>query len=559
MNLDLNLQLSLIIVGVVLLVIVYLVTRWSNRRTSSSTEDDDNGRIPDDFDELGPDLQLDGGRTESGAGSHPDTREKSGDVFSSSDPADPVDDNLDANAADEDPAQRGSGGMDGQQDEDREAEIPVLAVEVMPDRPVSGEDRDESDGNADLPGRPNGEAGLHGEGPDDSGDETPAGENDEAGRAGDLPGPDGREGKPGFPDSGNGETPESRGQDGSPEDEPVFPYPDMLDQKYPHTDKLEEDRVEPTLGLGGDDPESQREHRESVVRDPGVFTYPEIEGFARITQIDYWAKIFGGKDVGRENVIAQYRAGASSLSDKCRIFGLKIPDQKWFNVEEQAEGARFNDIVVSIQLAGLDGPVSEWELEKFVRMVERIAMGTGRHYSFMADKKGALQQALAIDGFVRYYESVHLVHVKPVQGNYINGREIERAAGQLGLEKGENHFFIRYKKAGKGKVSLYCLVNMNETGQFDFEDLPALSTEGVIFFFRPTINRLPGAVFAEMMDTAKSFASRVQAEAVWKNNQEVSQHDIDQIRRSIEDAAKEMQALGLASGSEEAMRIFKPY
>ncbi len=558
MNLNLNLQLSLIIVGVVLLAVVYLVIRWSKRKTPSSTEDDDD-RILDDLDELGPDLELDGGRTESRGGSHRDTREKPGDAFSSSDLAAPVDGDRDAGTADEDREQRDRGGMDGQQDEDPETEIPVLAVEVMLDHPVSGEDRNESDGNADLPGRPNGETGLDRGEPDDPGDEIPAGENDGTASVSDLADHDDREEKPDFPDSGNGETPGSREQDDSPEDEPAFPYPDMLDQKYPYPDKVEAARVEPTLGLGEDDPESQPEHRESVIDDPGVFTYPEIEGFTRITQIDYWAKIFGGKDVGRETVIAQYRAGASSLFDKCRIFGLKVPDQKWFNVEEQAEGARFNDIVVSIQLADPDGPVSEWELEKFVRMVERIAVGTGRHYSFMADKKGALQQARAIYGFIRYYDSVHLVHVKPVQTNYINGREIERAAAQLGLEKGENHFFIRYKKASKENVSLYCLVNMNETGKFDFEDLSELSTEGVIFFFRPAINRLPGAVFAEMMDTAKSFASRVRAEALWKNNQDVSQDDIDRVRRSIENAAKEMQALGLASGSEEAMRIFKSY
>lgn len=531
---NLNLQLSLFVVGVVLLVIVYLVTRWSSRQNPSSKEDQDEDRIAGDPDELGPDPVLDREKPESGADAHRGSGEKPGDAIPSFDLTDEGrSGDLEAAVARED---------DGPREGDQGAGIPTLEVEVMPEEyaaepghPVSGAGRDECEGRK----------GLRGDGTDD-----PNG----------SPGQGGSGEKPALPDSGPVATSGSDENDDSPEDEPAFPYPDMLDRKDPDTGELEEEvRVEPTLEVEEDYQEFRTGHPGTALEDPADFIYPEIHGFVRVAQIDYWAKIFGDRDVGRETVIAQYRAGASALSDKCRIFGQKVPDEKWFDMEKEAEGARFNGIVVSIQLAGPNGPVSAWELDRFVRMVEKIALGTGRDYSFMADKKSALQQARAIDEFIRHYDSVHLVNVKPVQANYMNGRDIERAAMQLGLEKGEKNFFVRYKKAGKEKVSLYCLVNMNETGEFDFEDFPGLSTEGVIFFSRPATNRSPGAVFAEMADTAKSFASRVQAEALSENNEDLTQDCVDRIRRSIEDTANEMQALGLASGSEEAMRIFRSY
>lgn len=582
-----NLQLSLIVIGVVLLAIVYLITRASRRKASSSTGEDKGGdddrRISGDHDDLGLGPVFKEERLGSRANPPVDSSEKSSDDLPPPDRVERADDGhseyLDTAVTHEEGGQRDSGrivgstGHSSTNDADRLGiepqtvgpvddsvdqgpKIPVLAVEVMPgdypsepDNPVAGKDREgflmgantsreESNGKTDIASPYNGRNGG-------SQEKSVRPDPDESG---------------GMDHSMDEETFESGEKEDLPEDDPVFPYRGMLDQPYQRVNNLDEEgRVEPTLDVEKDYQEVQTEHRESVMGDSAGFSYPEIDGFARITQIDYWAKIFGNKDVGRETVIAQYHAGISSLSDKCRIFGLKVPDQKWFDMEQQSEGARFNDIVVSIQLAGPNGPVSALELDKFVRVVKKISMGTGRQYSIMADKDSALKQAQAIAEFIRCYDSVHLVNVQSSQKNYMHGRDIERAAAQLGLEKGANNFFVRYKTAGKEKVNLYCLVNMNETGEFDFGNLSQLSTEGVIFFFRPAINRLPGAVFSEMVYTAKSFASRVQAEVLSKNKQDLSQDDIDRIRRSIEDRANEMKVLGLASGSEEAMRIFRSY
>ena len=78
----------------------------------------------------------------------------------------------------------------------------------------------------------------------------------------------------------------------------------------------------------------------------------------------------------------------------------------------------------------------------------------------------------------------------------------------------QNSFYARYKPVGKSRVCLYSLANMSDTGEFDIENMRAVRTRGVTFFTRPAINRTPGAVFTEMVDAARAFASRIKGEVI---------------------------------------------
>lgn len=289
---------------------------------------------------------------------------------------------------------------------------------------------------------------------------------------------------------------------------------------------------------------------------PSEYRYPDIDGFEKISQIDYWVKLQGERDVGRESVLAQYREAKSALTKHSRIYGIKIPEKHWCDLEKESEDARFGDIIVTIQLADQKGPVSKAELNKFSRLIANLSGGIGRRFVFMASLESALQQADAISDFVRYYESVFVVNVKPQHTDYLEGSVINRCAIQLGLERNEKNYFVRNKTIGKAKVCLYSLANMSDSGEFDFDNLSDFATREVIFFTKPAVNRSPGAVFSEMVDTAKAFAGRVKGHAVTSNQTELSMHDIEQVRLSIERVARDMERQGMATGSDEAIRIF---
>ena len=280
------------------------------------------------------------------------------------------------------------------------------------------------------------------------------------------------------------------------------------------------------------------------------------EGFVRLSQIDYWVKIIGQRDVGRETVLAIYRNGAAELGKMHGIHGFKTPEQEWCNVEDQAEDARFADLVVTIQLADHNGAISEQEMARFSALVSLLSEGTGRESVFMAPVKSAFAQADALADFTRHFDSVFTVNIRPQGVERFHGPVIDRYAPQMGLERDANHHYSRFKSVAKGKVALYSLANLSDNGRFDFENMNAFSTHGLTFFTKPAVNRSPGAVFAEMVDTAKAFASRLKGEVNSPNQDNLSQEEVEATRRSIERVAAEMERLGIPAGSDEAARLF---
>ncbi len=286
------------------------------------------------------------------------------------------------------------------------------------------------------------------------------------------------------------------------------------------------------------------------------FGYQPVEGFDKISQIDYWVKIFGDRDVGRESVLGIYRDSISSITKRSNIYGLRLPDNVWCDLELESEEVRFGDLVVTVQLADRFGPISESEMTRFSVLISNLSEKTGRGFSFMAPIESAMEQANSIDAFVRYFDSVFIVNIKPKESAFFDGSVIDRCATQIGLEKSRQNYYIRNKPVGKRNVCLYSLANMSDTGEFDFGDINQQEIRGVTFFIKPPQIQSPGPVFAEMVDTAKAFASRVKGEVTTPGCDDLSTEVVDVIRSSIEEVALKMGQNGIQSGSEGAIKIF---
>jgi len=292
---------------------------------------------------------------------------------------------------------------------------------------------------------------------------------------------------------------------------------------------------------------------QTVANDSGI---APAEGFDKLSQIDYYVKLSGERDVSRDSVLAIYREGASGIERTHSIYGLRLPEKVWRDVEQESEEARFGDLVVTIQLVDQVGSVTETDMTRFSSLIMKLSESTGRGFSFMAPIESAHMQAQAIERFKQRFDSIFVVNIRPLETEMFEGAVIERCAKQIGLTADENQFFTRYKPVGKQKVSLYSLANMSDTGEFDLQNMRAVNTRGVTFFTRPAINRSPGAVFAEMVDAAKAFASRIKGEVIAPGYEDLSTDDAEAIRRSIEKVAAEMESHGINPGSEEANRLF---
>ncbi len=317
----------------------------------------------------------------------------------------------------------------------------------------------------------------------------------------------------------------------------------------------------PTGGEAVDEPdrrEAVEDAKPESVADgvSGPFEYPEIEGFIRVSQIDYWIKLSGKRDVGRESALALYREEASLITKQHQIFGQKIPKREWCTLEQEAEGARFGDLIITLQLADKDGAVNQEELDRFVKLASTLAKGLDYEFTPMAPVESALKQGRAIEDFTRYYDSLAVIHVKPAVSEHFEGAAINRCASQLGLDRSPEGFFVRNQLINKNKTNLYYLANMSKSGEFDFDNIKDTRIRGVTFFTKPVLYRSPGVVFTEMSDTAKAFAARIKGSTSVLDHHTLSQSYVDQNRALIEKNAGEMEELGIAPGSEEAMRLF---
>ena len=289
--------------------------------------------------------------------------------------------------------------------------------------------------------------------------------------------------------------------------------------------------------------------------EPGSDLQP-APGFEKLSQIDYYVKLSGGRDVSRDSVLAVYREAAAGISKGHSVYGLRLPDKIWSDIEHEPEEARFGDLVMTVQLADSNGPMTPKDMTRFSNLVVKLSESTGRGFSFMAPMESAQQQAIAIDNLRRKFDSIFVVNIRPVDDDFFDGAAVARCASQIGLVPDDSGFYARYKPVDKQKVCLYSMANMTDTGRFDIKNMRGARARGVTFFTRPAVNCLPGAVFSEMVDAAKAFASRIKGEAIAPGYDGLTNENIEAIRRSIEQVAREMESHGIVPGSQEAIRLF---
>lgn len=288
------------------------------------------------------------------------------------------------------------------------------------------------------------------------------------------------------------------------------------------------------------------------------FEYPKIQGFDRLGQVDYWVKLSGGKDLGREALHAQYRELLAEMKDSTRIYGIRTTDREWVDIETETDSARFLELVVTLQLVDSSGAITRSELNRFTDMVTGFSEAIGKNITFMAPLESAVQQAKALSECVQMFDYSCMIFVVPERpGQHLSGGAIAKCARQVGLETHRNNYFVRTKTVGRKKVLLYGVANLSDEGTFDFDQMDSLESPGVVFFFRPLVHESPGSVLSEMASTAKSFAGRMGANTITPEGNDLTVDVIGDIRAEIESKSMEMEACGLHSGGDAIMRIFE--
>ena len=324
----------------------------------------------------------------------------------------------------------------------------------------------------------------------------------------------------------------------------------------PDVSSVEEVRA--TGEYGASEIPANHVHEKARGMQPQRFEYPQIPGFNSLSQIDYWVRLFGGGDHGKETLQAQYMQLFGAFQNPTRIYGVRTTDQQWVNVLNEPDSTRFVVLIISLQLIDQRGAVTRKELKKFTDRVTQFSESTGKDVTFMAPLESAIQQANVLSECIEMFNLPSMILVKPEDpGQLLNGRDIANCASRLGLEPHKTNYFVRTKTARKKKIVLYGVASLSNDGIFDFERMDNREYPGLVFFFRPLIHEAPGSVLSEMATTAKSFAGRIGAKAVTRCGEELTSTITHRMRSDIEKRSREIAACGLKSGGSAITRIFE--
>lgn len=271
-------------------------------------------------------------------------------------------------------------------------------------------------------------------------------------------------------------------------------------------------------------------------------------------QVDFVAYIPGKKVIKRDTALSVYRQNEYLLEKPHRIYGLSHPARIWCNLEDEADGGRYTDLVLTIQLTDQSGPIDESELTKFSLLVLRMSEALKRRFKFSNDFDEAQELAAKLDRFCKTYDVLAIINLVPADGGEFRGPQIVEHTKRAGLELGPMNIY--HKPDSDSGHYLFSLANLFNPGTFDPERIEELTTKGLTMFINMPCTRDPVAAFGVMLETAGQLCNGLNARLVDQKQHDLTTSGTDNIRDQIRKFTREMETEGVTPGSDIARRLF---
>ena len=239
------------------------------------------------------------------------------------------------------------------------------------------------------------------------------------------------------------------------------------------------------------------------------------------------------------------------LGKPLRWFGHRGNGAGWTPITKDTAGT-FDQFASCLLLADRNGPVSQAQLETFVRVLGELAPALPAEFAAPdIDAEAARAEtldALCADLDVQIGLSVVKSDTAPIAGTRLRG--VAEAAG-FQLAAGGR---FEYMSEESGIVE-YSLQNLRNE-PFTADSLRLTATHGVVFLL--DVPRLPDPVraFDRMKMAAKRMAHTLGGELVDDNQRALDDAALAKIRAQVEAAAGKLRDAYIAPGSARALALF---
>ena len=284
----------------------------------------------------------------------------------------------------------------------------------------------------------------------------------------------------------------------------------------------------------------------AVPRTPGPSASAPAAAYDEL--IEYRARI--GSDGVMANAFADAFSQTRTLGKAVRWLGLPVGATAWEDIEPWRD-ARYQQVVVTMQLADRNGAVQEEQLAALCDVLQAMAQTHGLRLA-CDDMVDALERAQAIDRFCVDVDVLIGLNVVARGEGAVNLTRIVHEAESSGMVLGGDGVFQLLDSRGE---PLYALCN-HDAEPFALEAVEGQTSQGVTLQF--DVPRVPDGlkVFDGMVAFGRKLASETGGILVDDNLRPLTDTGIEKIRSQLMHIYERMEARGVPSGSRRSLRLF---
>lgn len=263
-----------------------------------------------------------------------------------------------------------------------------------------------------------------------------------------------------------------------------------------------------------------------------------------------------GKSISRDHALGIYKQNEYILEKPRGLYGLRHVTNVWSNLDGDPISTEYSDLRLAIQLADIEGPVNESELNNFTQLALKLADPLKRRTLFSMEFDRAIKMANVLDGFCKDFDVVASVNIMSKGPVGFSGMDLSHEMSVLGLELGKDNIFHKYPNFDKRKFPSYSLANLYDPGEFDIKSMQRFVTKGLTMFMQVPCVSDPGRAFREMIKDALKICNSLDGILLDQDNKAMSEQGIGVIEAQINDIDRRMRDRGILAGTEAATRLF---
>jgi len=263
-----------------------------------------------------------------------------------------------------------------------------------------------------------------------------------------------------------------------------------------------------------------------------------------------------GKPIARDTALGIYKQNEYILEKPRGLYGLRHVTKVWSNLDSDPISTEYSDLRLAIQLADIEGPVSESELHKFSQLALKLADPLKRRTLFSMEFEEAIKMARELDEFCKEFDVVASVNILSKGPVGFTGMDIAHEMSVLGLEIGKRNVFHKYPNFDKRKFPMYSIANLYDPGEFDIHKMQRFVTKGLTMFMQVPCVSDPGTIFRQMIKDAQHLCNKLEGSLLDQDNKPLTAAGVEAIEAQIRDIDRRMRERGIVAGTETAIRLF---